>query len=523
VETWRGGGRASWDTGPLQLSASYDHFDETSASRYPVSFAVPPGTPAPGADLQSKLVEDVFDARIRHEREFGGTSLAYTFTQYDRSDPGQTGTGEIQTVSLADSEAFGEHNQHHLNADASYTHRDTLFEVSDEILAKLSLGLQHRPNLDSFYDFNYDHLEIDSFTSDSISGEAQLNHKLYESLISSVRLTGSDFEVSDSMTDGYTRRYGAGIAENYTKRLTDQHGLSLGASVFVEHTDQQSISTIQNERHQILPGGEGGAPAPFSFYLNFPNVEPFTIVVTDTADTFRYILGFDYLVSAFGDRTVIEWLRPPGPGTPTEVLVDYEIDPLPAGAYDSVTQGYYARLDLWKNFLGVYGRVSLYDNNAAPELQVLEYVTYTAGMDLTWRWFRTGIEYQLYDSTESDYRSIRLYQSGTWRPDEASTFSLDFNETWISYLDHDRTEEDYRAITRYHRVLTRRLGLDLDAGVSYQKGQGVDQLLTAVRPSIRYVIGRTTINVGYEFEYDLFVNQEERLKNLLYVRLRRIF
>jgi hypothetical protein len=180
-------------------------------------------------------------------------------------------------------------------------------------------------------------------------------------------------------------------------------------------------------------------------------------------------------------------------------------------------------LDLWKNFLGVYGRVSLYDNNAAPELQVLEYVTYTAGMDLTWRWFRTGIEYQLYDSTESDYRSIRLYQSGTWRPDEASTFSLDFNETWISYLDHDRTEEDYRAITRYHRVLTRRLGLDLDAGVSYQKGQGVDQLLTAVRPSIRYVIGRTTINVGYEFEYDLFVNQEERLKNLLYVRLRRIF
>jgi hypothetical protein len=524
VETWRVGGRVNWDTGPLQLSASYDHFDETSASRYPVSFAVPPGSPPPGTDLQSTLVEDVFDARIRHERDAGGTVLSYIFTRFDRSDPGQTGVGEIQTVSLGDAENFGDHHQHHLNADASYTHRDTLFEISDEVLAKLSLSLEHRPNLDSFYDFYYDHFEVDPFVSDSISGAAQLNHKLYESLTSSVRATASDYEVTDEQSDGYTRRYGVGLSENYTKNLSAEHKLSLGASVFVEHTDQQAINTIENERHQVQLGGENGAPGDYQFFLNFPNVDQLSIAITDSAGTIVYLAGWDYWVTSFGDRTLIEW-NVAGAGLPPlgQVVVDYEINPLPGGEYNSLTQGYYARLDLWRNLLGVYGRVSLYDNNADAEQQILEYTTYSAGLEFNWRWFRAGIEYQLYDSTESDYRSIRMFQSGMWRPDDVSTFSLDFSEAWISYVDSDRQEEDYRAITRYHRVLTRRLGLDLDAGVSYQQGQGVDQLLTAFRPSIRYAIGKTTINVGYEFEYDIFVNQEERMKNLLYVRLRRIF
>ncbi len=40
---------------------------------------------------------------------------------------------------------------------------------------------------------------------------------------------------------------------------------------------------------------------------------------------------------------------------------------------------------------------------------------------------------------------------------------------------------------------------------------------------IRYVIGRTTLESGYEFQYDLYVEEEERSSHRLYVRLKRYF
>ncbi|HWQ90783.1 MAG TPA: hypothetical protein VN673_03860, partial [Clostridia bacterium] len=230
-----------------------------------------------------------------------------------------------------------------------------------------------------------------------------------------------------------------------------------------------------------------------------------------------------YEVTRLGPLTVVTWLRPPGPGTPTAVLVDYDAEPVPPGSYDTFTQSYLVRFELWKNLLGIYGRLTLSDNNAREDLRVQEFINYAVGTDFTWRGLRAGAEYQVYDSTDSDYRSVRLFQSYGFRPDPASSLTVDFNQMWIEYQDSGRHEEDYRFVTRYYRTLARQLGLSLEGGVSLRRGDDEDQLLATFRPSIKYVIGRTTIDAGYWYQYELFLNREERHKHMLSFRIKRVF
>jgi len=75
----------------------------------------------------------------------------------------------------------------------------------------------------------------------------------------------------------------------------------------------------------------------------------------------------------------------------------------------------------------------------------------------------------------------------------------------------------------YRRSLGRKLNFDCEAGVDFRQGIGVDQTLIAVRPTLNYVIGKTSIGLTYYYEYSVFRNSEQRQKNLFTLRLRRTF
>jgi hypothetical protein len=174
--------------------------------------------------------------------------------------------------------------------------------------------------------------------------------------------------------------------------------------------------------------------------------------------------------------------------------------------------------------MGSYVRIGLSMNDAPDDMHVIDFTSYALGTDYRWRWFRTGAEYELYESTESDYRALRLYQSAMFQIDPVSTFSLDFSESRIEHVHPDREpEESYRLTSRYRRSLSGHLGFTLEAGAALRRGQGVDQFLATVRPSIRYVVGRTSFEAGYDFEYADFQGREERQKMQFTTRLRRYF
>jgi hypothetical protein len=181
------------------------------------------------------------------------------------------------------------------------------------------------------------------------------------------------------------------------------------------------------------------------------------------------------------------------------------------------------RLDLWNGLLGVYGRMNSVQNNGTPGLVVQDLSAFAVGADTSWRFLRAGAEYEVYDSNFSSYRSARFFQSLSFQPDEASTLNFDFNETWTEYLDANRQERWYSFITRYHRRITTYLGSDIEAGVSRRSGPGVDQTLAAVRPGLEFTMGRLSAKLGYDFEYERFLNSEERSKHMFFARLKRTF
>jgi len=72
-------------------------------------------------------------------------------------------------------------------------------------------------------------------------------------------------------------------------------------------------------------------------------------------------------------------------------------------------------------------------------------------------------------------------------------------------------------------MVTPRLSLGVDMGVSFRRGYGSDQLLAAFRPAIKYVVGKTTIDVGYDYEYDLYLQSQESQTHRFSLRYKRVF
>ncbi len=519
VESWRYGGRAGWHVGKWDFDANYYHRDEDAENRFPGSTNILIGS-------QHTLThEDVITFVARNERDRGGTTLSYNWDQYTRSDLGIVGEGTDQSVSIGDNEHFGSQDQARLNNTASFFRRESIFEVSDEFLAHSSLNIDHTDHLRTFYDFDYDRFSLADFKSGNIGGQAGVQHQLYESLNSTLFVHGSDFSTDSDLGSTDVRRLGGGWAEAYTKHFSEEHRLRLANTLQIDHTDQEintpHLVAVRNESHTFAEGGGLGP----SFTLNLPDVVESSIVITDNRDTQPpYVAGFDYRVVQNGSRTVIE--QPAAGsriGSNQVVHVSYNAAASPSGSYNTFTETAEIRFDLWKNLIGVYGRVALSLNDAPLELRVQEVRAFTLGTDLTWRWLHTGAEYLIYDSTQSDYRSARLFQSLVFHPDPLSNAGLDLTEAWIDYVNANRQEQDFTGIFRYHRALTSRLGLDADAGVSYRTGNGVDQLLATFRPSIKYVLGKLSVDAGYDYEYELFLNNQQRQKHMFFLRLKRYF
>jgi hypothetical protein len=506
VDSWRYGTRLGYHDGPWTFGAGYARRDEDVAS----------------LSVASRSQEDTASFEAQHERPRGGTSFNSTLNFYSRADFDRMTAGRDYNFSLADNERFGQRERFRLNSNASLSHRETPEETSDQLTVGANLAAEHRHNLSSFYDLTYDRYATENFSSANTLGRAELRHQLYESLTSTLTLQAADYEASDRAGSGFTRRFGLGFGENYTKRLGANHRLRISNSLFGEHVDRQSISTVENERHNFTDR-LGGAP-PDSFFLNLPNVNEATIVVTDDSDRQpAYLRGLDYDVTRNGVSTLIRRLSGSRIPAGATVLVDYEAEPSASGSYEALSETFQVRFDLWNNLWGLYGRVNLFVNNAPRELLAQNLRSYTFGTDLTWRWLNAGAEYEIYDSDQSRYRAARLFQSFSFSPDPVSSLSLSFSQSWTDYTDAHRQEQDFRFITRYRRAVSGSLALDLEGGVAIRQGPGVDRTLATVRPGLEYSVGKTSLKVGYEFEHEIFLDTEERTKHMFFIRARRVF
>lgn len=512
VDSWRYGFNTGYSEGPVPVHVSYWHRDEEISG-----YAAPTSTR-----------EDVLTVQADNNRDSGASSFQYSFNQYGSRAVADTTSGSDNTVNLSDTERFGNRKQYELTATAGLSHRESDLQPSDEVTGSANFKAEYTPTLSSWCNVSYDNYSTGLFDSDSLIGHAELRHQLYDSLTSSLIAEGSDYRSSDDLNTAETSRYGVGFGESYTKRLSETSRLQCDNTLMVSHSDvfnSGGIGTVYDERHSFAGGG--AAPSD-TFFLNQSRVIESTIVLNgDLSDPngpyFPYQEGLDYTVRRNGVLTLVE--RIPGSRIPRNqtVLVDYTYLASPSGSYNTLNESFHIRFSLWDNLWGLYGRLNVVANDAPPELLVEDLNIYTMGTDVSWRSLRAGAEYEIYDSSMSDYRTTRLFQSLALRPDDASSLSFDLTQSWTDYVSSQTTESRYTFITHYHRTLSWRFGADVDGGVSLRRNAGVDQTLATCRPGIQYSYGKTSIKASYDFEYELYRNSEERTKHMFFVRIKRVF
>jgi hypothetical protein len=499
LEGWRYGSRLNYNNGPWMLTGGYTYVDNS--------------TSAISGNYSS--TQNILDFTGTHTRDKGGTRLNYTYNQNTYTDSTSTLKGSDQTVTMGDNEQFGTVNQYQLNTGASFSESDYTGPTSRQIDADATLNGQHPHNLTSSINFTYDNFSQASFNSASYGGQAQLVHQLFDSLTSALTLRGAEIDSSDQTFDGYLRTYGIGIGESYSKSLGRNSHLYLNNSLFVEHDDQKTIGTIKNEQHTFASDN--------TFSLNLPNIVQSSIVVYQNNGQPPFRQGLDYTVTGGAARTIITRLdggRIPSGAT---VLVNYNVIPTAAGSYNTLSETFQIRVEFWQRLLAAYARVNLYYNDAPANFRLQNVTDYIFGTELNWRWLGAGAAYEIYYSDGYSYDAARLLQSASFSPDGASSLSLNASEAWITYSQTAREEQDYLVFGRYHRALTYRLGLDVDAGVSYRAGAGVDQTLGVARAALNYVIGRTTINASYDYGFESFLNAQQVQRHLFWITIKRVF
>lgn len=249
-------------------------------------------------------------------QQFGGgqqpgqPTLTARVNQFDNTlNLGNQVTSLNESVGLSDSETFGQRKQITESTGVTYSHSEYSGQQMETVNANENVTIHHRPTLDSYLVFDFEHSDLHPATDDRVQGIVGVRHQLYESLTSTLDAHGSYQDSSDSSNCNTIDRYGVGLAETYPKRLRSWGRLAIGTGIILDHEDDSSSGgtfTTADEAQQLyLPTNPLYRPV----YLNRPQVIDSSIRVTSGGQLL--VEGSDYQVVKSGQLTEVRLMVPP--------------------------------------------------------------------------------------------------------------------------------------------------------------------------------------------------------------------
>ena len=423
------GGRTGYAEGPVPFNISLSRTKEDILSQF-----------RPMSNDEDTLNFNAYNERSDKSR----TDVTYTLNDYTRREVGAyTQDGIQHLASLTDQETFGKKDHIKLNSNLQYNQLDATTTTEGKATKVIRpstifsdhehLNLRHSSTLQSDYNYNYNLHDAGTTQSDGHSGSAALRHKLYESLTSTFDVHAQAFSSSGTGVALDSTRYGIGLNENYTKRLGKSARLTLGYGGLYDQEDRVSLGRtifIVGESHTLNDGA--------ITFLNQPQVDVMSIQVWDATGSVRYRELLDYLVLSHGERTEIK--RVVGGQIPngSSVLIDYSVTSQPSDSFTTVAHQLQVRFDFFNGLLGLYGYMNIQENYGGKTLLLENVNDKVAGVDVSWRWFRAGAEYEDYDSNLTPYTSTRLFQTFTCEPAPNTTFNLDVGQSWRTFTGMNR-------------------------------------------------------------------------------------
>lgn len=488
VNSTRYGGRMSYNNLNLSLTTDFGYRNEIDT----------------GLTGTSEIAETYVNFLGINHRQSGQTTMTARYDEYDNTlDYTTSYNSSTASVGLADAETFGQRKQITAASSISFSHAEYSPQQMDTVAASENISMNLRPNLDSFLNLDMELNDLHPTIDTQFQGVAGLRHQLYESLTSTLDAHGSYQESSGSGNTSTFETYGLGLAESYTKRLQSWGRLSISGAIIGDHQDDTSTGgdvTTVDEMHVLYLST---SPQYRPVFLNHPEVVDSSVIVTSGSELL--VQGSDYELVPSGQLTEVRLIVPPSVHLQTllgakdnlPVAVTYQSQSANNASYETLTGNFQIRLDLPHGF-GVYGRVNWIDNNAPPQVLAQTLTDLIGGVDYQWRWFRTGAEYEDYNSNYTQYQSWRLLQDFDFVLNDRSTLNFAFNENFYHY-DATGDQTQLVMLARYSVRLWSSLSLYVQGGCSYQDVLGSKEVQGAAQTGLIWTRGKLSIRAGYEY------------------------
>ena len=259
-------------------------------------------------------------------------------------------------------------------------------------------------------------------------------------------------------------------------------------------------------------------------FLDNPDVDTDSIVVTDTLGTTVYLENLDYTIIVSGNRVQIS--RIPGGNIPNggTVLVDYITTSNPSFDYMLLKHTGEVRTTFLDDGFSIFYRIlaQRYPKSENLENLVLDAITdHTVGLSFDVLPFSGSIEYEDYGSSISPFTALRL-REGILMPIDRSRLSLQGSQgfTWLG--NSKEKQSFFDVIGQFSLPISRSSVFNLSGGYRSQHGAGISSTNWTARTGFKFQQGLLSLKTGYEFEYEN-TSGDLRRNHILYLELRRQF
>ncbi len=339
-------------------------------------------------------------------RNFGAVSkneLIYTHDAYVSRQYQMIPVSVISdNLSLSNQVVFDRNQQYKLNSFMSALNQARNQRLRRyQVVESLSLRLPRRLNVYGNYSFyRYEWLQSES---DQHNAGVRFDHKLYESLNSSIFTDYTDTRHSlyrESVSKG-------GIDLMYQKKIPGKGLLTLAYRYERQHRNQVSDAVeleLKNEPYTLTDGK--------FVLLDKAYVTIASIFVTDLTGAIVYQPNLDYLVIPWNNFTEIRRIPGGQIANNAVVLVSYTATQPGSYRYDVNAHNVSASLIFFNRLLELYYR---YMERNYVNLHQAEYLTidylhqHIYGVKLAYRMASAGAEYDDYQSTLVPYKMVHYY------------------------------------------------------------------------------------------------------------------
>lgn len=351
--------------------------------------------------------------------------------------------------------------------------------------ANEDLRIEHTDTISTGYRYNFSLLSVQGFQTVSHAGDVNLQHRLFESLTTTLnaQARSSDFR------NGRTLGYGGNGQLDYTKEIWLGGRFVAGAGLFYRIDDQEVPEgelLVVGERHVFA--------ASQRFFLDNPRVDRSSLVITNESRTIVFQESFDYVLRDIGEETEVERVASGRIEEGQAVLVDYAFVTAPSLRFAS--RGIQSNVGLDYDWFLLYYRrsQSTQDLLSGAGSEFLDDVSEdNVGLQLRWSrpWAsaESRNEYRNYRSRRLDFVSPSFSQSFSLLPRDDLSVNLNMDESFFRFRNPERERSTF---TGRFGVFWRPFSLVfVDLGLNYLQFQ--DDLA----PTERFVGGGLRLRATY--------------------------